>query len=220
MKTILLFVKNWRGLLLATGFCAILLLLRISITENVRFVFLLWNLFLAYIPLCISHYLFHRTVMDKWSLGVWCMIWLLFFPNAPYIVTDLMHLGKTKLPIPWLDSVLIFSFAITALTAGIISIFQMEKVLRRYLNTYVRRFFMVLMMPLTGFGIYLGRFERWNSWDLITHPHLLLIDSLRHLTDARAIAISLVLGGCLYIAIVLIQQASHFIYDTDQKDIL
>ncbi len=113
--------------------------------------------------------------------------WILFFPNAPYILTDLFHLRLSSLSMPlWFDLVLILSFAWVGLMFGFMSLWDIEKILEHYLHT--SRFRSLLRFPLviplfssallfiSSFGIYLGRYLRWNSWDLIAKPFEVICD--------------------------------------------
>lgn len=119
----------------------------------------------------------------------------------------------------WFDVVMLFSFAMTAITVGIISLVQIKDLIKRQWSESVSTIFLFLMMPLTGYGIYLGRFERWNSWDLLTHPHALLFNCLENLTNLKAVGVTFAFAGCFYITFQLIQQASKTIYDTDKKSL-
>ncbi len=102
--------------------------------------------------------------------------WLLFFPNAPYILTDLFHLrAKTDMPI-WFDLVLILSFAWTGLVVGFMSLWDIEKILRHHFNTKSIVMVSVLLLFVSAFGIYVGRYLRWNSWDILNDPFGLLYD--------------------------------------------
>jgi len=215
MKTLIAFSRKWQGLMLATLFCTSLLLIRVAVTENFRFIFLIWNLILAYVPLVVSLYLRRNPGLKLWKVCLFSLVWLLFYPNAAYIVTDLMHLTKQYRHIAWFDSLMIFSFAITAMFSGVISILIMKQVLSHYLPNIVLKYFLLFMMPLTGFGIYLGRFERWNSWDILTNPHSLILNCFHNLANTKALAVSFAVGGCLYIVLLLLKQASQIIYDQD-----
>ena len=109
---------------------------------------------------------------------VYCLLatWLLFFPNAPYILTDLFHLQRNlDMPI-WFDLILILSFAWTGLLFGFLSLWDLEKILStRFKLVYVRSI-SILMLFAGSFGIYLGRYLRWNSWDILTEPLNIIYD--------------------------------------------
>ena len=101
---------------------------------------------------------------------------MIFFPNAPYLMTDFLHL-EDRPPIPlWYDILLIVSFAWSGLFLAIGSLRTMQLLIKKYLGRVTGWLFVIVAMGLSGLGIYLGRFERWNSWDLILQPRQILHD--------------------------------------------
>lgn len=112
--------------------------------------------------------------------------WLLFFPNAPYILTDLAHVTEWRtsrsVP-PWFDLQLHVLFAVTGLLLGFASLRIMHELVRRFWGTTAGWLFSVISLGLAGFGVYLGRFLRWNSWDLVRSPVSLLGDVAQQLVD-------------------------------------
>ena len=104
--------------------------------------------------------------------------WLLFFPNAPYVLTDLIHLdGKQSPLVPeWYDLAMILSVALTGLIIGFLSLERVQGYIAQRTGVPWSWCFVVVVMFLSGFGIYLGRFLRWNSWDILTRPLPLLSD--------------------------------------------
>jgi uncharacterized membrane protein len=104
------------------------------------------------------------------GVGFLCLVWLLFFPNAPYILTDLFHLRhRAEVPI-WYDLILIIAFAWTGLLYGFFSLLDIEQKRPFALSQTLHIVFIVGLLFLSGFGIYIGRFLRWNSWDVVSHP--------------------------------------------------
>ena len=219
MKRIHQLLLKWHGMVAAIFFTTILLAIRMLVTGHSQFVFLEWNLILALVPLVISTYLIGKTEMSKPKLLLLSVIWLLFFPNAPYIITDLMHLARMNQKIPWFDSILIFTFAFTAMFAGLFSILHFKILFTRYGFKRYYAAFQLICFTLTGFGIYLGRFERWNSWDIVFHPRALLSSCLQSLVEPKALAITAMLAGCLSVAALLLKQGTLLLYDTDQKNV-
>jgi uncharacterized membrane protein len=161
------------ALLFASIAGVVLVLARILLTGNIKYLFLPWNLFLAWLPL-----LFALLACDEFKAGTtrsWRFLgfagtWLLFFPNAPYIFTDLIHLTTQFYHQFWVDLVLILWFALIGLVLGFVSLFLMQAVVRRMLGPAASWFFIAGVAALSGFGIYLGRFLRFNSWDLLLKP--------------------------------------------------
>lgn len=161
-----------------TLFCFSLSLFRYYISETKVFLFLNWNLFLAWIPFFISSFLVIFKIRSKLSLVVAITVWILFFPNSPYILTDLFHLrSRNAVPI-WYDLVVILSYAWTGLFCGFISLLDIEKLLSDYFKKLTINIITVLFLFLTSFGVYLGRFLRWNSWDVLSNPFGLFNDVL------------------------------------------
>lgn len=158
-------------------FCFSLLLFRMTFLESFMFVFLLWNLFLAAVPYFVSNILHNSR--SKWASFGLFGIWLLFFPNAPYILTDLFHLKHRQMGEIWFDLVMILSFAWTGLMFGFYSFLDVERRLEVELGAIPGKIIMSGSLFLAGFGIYLGRFLRWNSWDILQHPFQLGQDILQ-----------------------------------------
>lgn len=142
------------------------------------YVFLNWNLFLAVLPYVISVFFLlynHKVKSNLLLLGI-LFSWLLLFPNAPYIITDFFHL-EPRANVPyWFDLGLIFSFAWNGLMLGFISLYDMQTAITRRFSRLRGWIFAGISIVLGSFGIYLGRYERFNSWDVITNPVALIID--------------------------------------------
>lgn len=169
--------------------CLALSIVRVFASATPTFLFLNWNLFLAFIPWAASSalLLYPKLQQKKWAVVSVLGVWLLFFPNAPYILTDLFHLKYSALTMPlWFDLVLILSFAWVGLMFGFMSLWDIEKILKSYVSqSRLKRFFSAgLAIPVVSsfllfigsFGIYLGRYLRWNSWDIIAEPFALIYD--------------------------------------------
>ena len=152
------------------------LVIRIIITDRMHYVFLNWNLFLAFLPLLFTQMLSWKSPIMK---NTWIRIgivgsWLLFFPNAPYILTDLFHLTKNSAVPVWFDLILIMSYAWAGLIAGFISLRRIELTVFAQLKPHVVLILSSVLIFASAFGIYLGRFLRFNSWDVIQKPTILL----------------------------------------------
>ncbi|MFD2915844.1 DUF1361 domain-containing protein [Psychroserpens luteus] len=148
----------------------VLLMIRMKIHQSFYLLFLIWNLFLAIIPFAITTGLTSSKKVNKLVLFFFFGIWLLFLPNAPYLVTDLMHLTRTDQSFLWLDILVIMSFAFNGLILFFLSLSDMEKLLKQHLNSKLLTPLMFSIFGLTAFGIYLGRFLRHNSWEIINNP--------------------------------------------------
>lgn len=159
-------------------YCISLLLLRIKITNSFFYLFLVWNLFLAYIPFFISSIILQNKRIQNSKIKFWSLFftWILFLPNAPYILTDFVHLQQGIAMSYWFDLLLIASFSINGLVLFFISINDVHKVIQQKYSTIRAWFLTTIIFFLCGFGIYLGRFLRWNSWDILQKPQLLITD--------------------------------------------
>jgi uncharacterized membrane protein len=151
---------------------------RFIYTDTKVFLFLNWNLFLAFVPWAVTSVTILKPKLQTYRITIFILlsIWLLFFPNAPYILTDLFHLRlKSAMP-KWFDLILILSFAWTGLVFGFLSLWDIEKILSKSMNRIWMSLISVCLLFIGSFGIYLGRYLRWNSWDIINEPFNLLYD--------------------------------------------
>lgn len=175
-------------LLAALSFFSLsLLALRVIATHSPMYLFLVWNLMLAMIPWLMTTWTgFHTKKMSGPARLVGTVLWILFFPNSPYILTDLFHLHKPgDMPL-WFDLIMILSFATTALVFGLWSLHALETALRNTYKSWQVEIFIVCMLFASGFGVYLGRYLRFNSWDLFSMPGSLLSEILHRFTSPSA----------------------------------
>lgn len=165
-------------LLISTLCCFSFSVFRMQHTGSASYFFLNWNLFLAFIPWALTSMaiLYPRFGKGKLSLALLLLSWLLFFPNAPYILTDLFHLRHNSTMPIWYDMVQIMLYAWTGLVYGFLSLRDIEHLLSKHLHSIWLSVLSVALLFLSSFGIYLGRYLRWNSWDIITEPGKLISD--------------------------------------------
>jgi uncharacterized membrane protein len=172
MNTAFSFQKT---LLAFLGFIGLLIAVRIFYTGSILYLFLVWNIFLAWIPFAISTLFAELNTKSKWKQLLIFSCWLAFFPNALYIVTDLIHLDIES-PVPkWFDAVLLFSASVAGLMMAFISLYRVEKFLHKKVHKKFHSVSIVIILFIASFGVYLGRFLRWNSWDIISNPFQLLV---------------------------------------------
>lgn len=173
MKTFLLRPVNQLMTLLVLA-CFALSIFRVEYSGTRHFLFLIWNLFLAGIPYVLVQFSFFEKSTNKWVFTAMTGLWLLFFPNAPYILTDLFHLSyNSSMPI-WFDLVLILLYAWTGLLAGFFSLSRIEQKFNSLFRWKYTGVFSLALVFLSSFGIYLGRYLRFNSWDLFQRPSSLM----------------------------------------------
>ena len=155
----------------ASVICVALVRLRTSLTGSVHYTFLIWNLFLAWIPFIISYFTYITAINRRWLyviVPLSAFLWLIFFPNAPYILTDFQHLSYSGGEVQvWYDVLLLVWFAFTGLLLGMVSLFLMQEIVRREFGRWFGWGFVLVVAGLTSMGVYMGRFLRWNSWDVL-----------------------------------------------------
>ncbi|CAN5548011.1 DUF1361 domain-containing protein [soil metagenome] len=188
-----------------------LALFRVYYTGKLTFLFLNWNLFLALLPWGISSVLqMNQNNLNSIFKWIGISLWLLFFPNAPYMLTDLFHLHqRNDIPL-WFDLPLIVSFAFTGLMLGFISLMDIQDIITKMYGKTTGWVFSFSSLMLGSFGVYLGRYLRFNSWDLITTPTVLLheiADTILHpFTDPKVYAITILYSLLLIVGYLLLQQ--------------
>ena len=161
--------------------CTALLVLRGWRANNTTYFFLVWNLFLAMIPFVAA--LLFESAKSWLAQATTFVVWLLFLPNAPYIVTDFIHL-RARPPVPlWFDVLLLLSAAGTGLLLGYCSMMIVQRVIERRYGPRTGWLAASVAMMLSAFGIYLGRFVRFNSWDVVTDPAPLFADVAHRLMN-------------------------------------
>lgn len=177
-------------LALSSGLSIAMLAARIWYSDHYTYSFLQWNLFLAWIPLFSA--LGMWVIQERKVPGAGFLIslgflgWLAFFPNAPYIVTDFLHLTERNNVPLWYDLLLLFSFAWNGLVVGFTSLWIVQAVIANQWGARLSWLIVAGTLAVSGFGIYLGRFLRWNSWDVLTNPELLARDIYHIVTNPFA----------------------------------
>jgi uncharacterized membrane protein len=192
---------------------------RVTRAQQGSYIFLVWNLFLAWVPYGWSLWaaaIQRRYPYDWWRLLLPGALWLLFFPNAPYIITDFVHL-RERLPVPlWYDIGLLAAFAWSGCFLAVVSLQTMQRLVRQLCGTLVSWLFVGASIALSGLGVYLGRFERWNSWDLLLSPHDVLLAAARpllfpfsHIRPLGASAMFATILLVCYVVFVAVAASGH-----------
>ena len=189
-------------------FSVVLLTYRIIKSESLSYIFLAWNLFLAFIPWWISNILKRKEKLTIIHLPI-IAIWLLFLPNAPYILTDLFHLKpRTGLPL-WFDLILVLSFALT----GMIVFFKSLKDMLKLLTNRMPKLYVTIITPfifwLVAYGLYLGRYLRFNSWDIV-HPFRLMNASFTILFEKDTIGFTCIFSVFLWFLYVMLTRFNQY----------
>lgn len=152
---------------------------RAYFSHTLAYGFIPWNLFLAWIPYGTSFALAAagaRWPGRWWLLPVPLVFWLIFFPNAPYTITDLLHLDERAGAPLWYDIGLIATYAWSGCFLAVVSLNTMHRLIEQYVGKGLSWLFVAFVLMLSGLGIYLGRFLYWNSWDILLHPRFVLGD--------------------------------------------
>ena len=184
---------------LLSVFAVALVVVRIAYTGSSQGSYLVWNLFLAWVPFVLAVLVYDgaRRGVSRTLLGAGVLLWLLFFPNAPYIVTDFKHLESLAGAPEWFDVVVLTAFAWSGLLLGLLSLYLVHSVARRVVGALNAWALVLAVLALSSFGIFLGRFQRWNSWDVFTSPQTLLADAAEHATDVRTVSVTVLFTGFL-----------------------
>lgn len=194
-----------KKVILLSVFCVMLSACRVWLTDSYEYAFMTWNLFLAFAPFVMSYFVdSYEALYPKLLVALCFLTWLVFYPNGPYLITDLIHLrDHRKGPLLWFDLILFFSYAYVGLLLAVDSAKHIQEVMMRYVHKRLTYVIMSLFFFAVAFGVYLGRFMRWNSWDLFYRPFDIfgdLADCVLNPTDnAKAYLMTILFGLMLNI---------------------
>jgi uncharacterized membrane protein len=184
-------------------FVIAMIMFRMVYTRSPEHIAIAWNLLLAWIPLALALIVYDRarTDVSTPALAALGLLWLLFLPNAPYLVTDLKYVGRGEgVPVMY-DVLLLSAAAWTGLLLGLTSLFLVHAIVRRLIGALKAWVFVLGVLALSSFGIYLGRVQRWNSWDVFVRPESLLGDIAKGvfhpLSHPRPIAVTILFTSFL-----------------------
>ena len=188
------------SLMLGSALYCGLYLGRVHYAQVFTYGFLLWNLFLAWIPWLLAVGVEAALRRQRRVLAVGLMgTWFVFLPNAPYVLTDFLHL-RVRTPVPlWYDVLLLGTAALTGLLAGALSLRRIADALAGRLPPLTVTAGLWTAIAASGFGIYLGRFERLNSWDVLLDPAQVMA-CFGGVFQARAAVVTLACAGLLGVA--------------------
>ena len=198
----LLLSQSFYPLALSTGLCFAFLATRGIAYGHLGYTFLVKNLFLAWLPYLLSLLVIHLHETQphrRFKIASIWAAWLALLPNAPYIFTDLIHWRRRIEASWWVDLGMVLMFALAGCFCGIASLRIMHDLARRAIGEVGGWLFVITASVLTGFGIYLGRFERWNSWWVLTKPRFVISELARGLADpfshSRTLGVTLMFGA-------------------------
>ena len=171
----------------------------LAMTRSTTFLFLIWNLFLAWVPYVLS--LLLSKLPTRWLAVPLLAVWLVFLPNAPYLITDLLHVNyRNGVPL-WYDVMMIFSFAWTGLMLFFLSLLDVQAYLEKNIGQRPAIGIIWVVIGLCAFGVYMGRYQRWNSWDLLLDPYQLFWDVvgviIHPIANLGSLGLAFVMAGVL-----------------------
>lgn len=198
------------ALALMYGLCVLMFAARVNNSGEWTYFFVPGNLTLAGFPLVFAALAFwltgKRTPVRTVLAGGCGALWLLFLPNSPYVVTDLQHYEDSALIAGWYDGLMLGAFVATGILLGLVSLYVMHGVIARAAGTAASWVAVLAAMPLCGFGIYVGRVLRWNSWDAVAAPGKIVHDLVTVATNApmRSEALAMTVGFGAFFAVAYI----------------
>lgn len=205
------------ALTLASMFCVFMLLVaRPLLTGVITDEYLIWNLFLAWIPFVLA-LVFYDRVRAHGLRATEVIIgaaWLAFLPNAPYILTDLIHLQtRSSDDAIWFDALTFSAFAWTGLLLGLVALYLVHTAVARAIGAAWGWIVAFGAIAASGFGIYLGRFLRWNTWDILTSPVAVARDVVAPFLDPGANRLPIAVTGAftafLMVAYLVVYAFAH-----------
>ncbi len=194
----------------------IMLVARIIVAGNYNYWFLSWNLVLAWVPLIFALGLRIRLFKNpflSWQSIILFAFWLGFLPNSFYLITDLIHLQSSGDTIILFDIAMVMSFIINGLILGYLSVYIVHSQLRPRMTRHQSWMIIQLVFLASSFAIYLGRYLRWNTWDILFNPFGLLFDISERIVNPiihmETYVITLTFFAVLSVTYTIIYQLAH-----------
>ncbi|WKZ38166.1 MAG: DUF1361 domain-containing protein [Anaerolineales bacterium] len=203
--------------------CILLVAARVAYTESSRHTGLIWNLFLAWIPFMLAYFAHAISWKRIWLyliIPFVAFIWLIFFPNAPYMLTDLQDLTRGSGGAPlWYDVIIVVWCSWTGTLLGVISLYLMQDIVVRMFGRALGWVFVFVIAGLSSFGIYIGRFMRLNSWDILQNPAETAVDILGLVIDPsmRLAAFTLLYTFFFLFIFILLYSFSHMLSEQTER---
>lgn len=203
--------------------CILLVAARVVYSDSNRYTGLVWNLFLAWIPFMlayVAHAVSWRRIWLYLIIPIIAFLWLIFFPNAPYMLTDLQDLARRASDAPlWYDVLIVVWFSWTGMLLGVISLYLMQDIIFRTFGRAPGWIFVFVISGLSSFGIYIGRFVRLNSWDILQDPAETAVEILGLVVDPsrRLAAFTLLYTFFFLFIFLLLYSFSHMLQEHHVK---
>lgn len=209
--------------LLLSLMCCLMILIRKYEVGYLAYGYLIWNLFLAWIPFVLSvcFVLFYKKLKPGLLKYAALLLlgggWFFFYPNAPYMITDYIHLGTIQFyemnagifsgynqdPLVWFDLAMMSSFILIGVLLGFLSLYLLHVLVAERFGGFLAWGFVFAVLGISSFGIYLGRFIRWNTWDILSNP-IGLLHSMIESVQGDAPIFTLIFGvflSLIYLAL-------------------
>lgn len=207
----------------ACAICIMLVVARVAYSDSQRHIGLIWNLFLAWIPFMLAYFA-HLVSWRRASLyliiPVIAFLWLIFFPNAPYMLTDLQDLARQATDAPlWYDVIIVVWCSWTGMMLGVVSLYLMQDIIMRTFGRAPGWIFVFVISALSSFGIYIGRFVRLNSWDILQNPAETAQEILGIVVDPsmRLAAFTLGYSSFFLFVFLLLYSFSHMLHEQSSQ---
>jgi len=221
MSDFLVYVRRTYPLILCSGLATALVAARVWVSGSAMFIFLIWNLLLAWVPYLCS--LWAERLQLRAGQGWWLLpaaIWLAFLPNAPYLVTDFVHLRpRASVPL-WYDATLLMTFAWSGCYLAVASLQSMQRLVARMAGRLLSWLFVAASALLCGLGVYMGRFLRWNSWDILSHPTTLVSYTVERVQNPslQAIGFTGLFAAFFLFLYITLYTFGHLLLERPQKN--
>ena len=208
---------------IACAICVGLVAARVAYSDSAGHLGLIWNLFLAWIPFMLAYFAHAISWKRIWLyliIPVVAFLWLIFFPNAPYMLTDLQDLTRTTAEAPlWYDVLIVVWCTWTGMLLGVISLYLMQDIVLRTFSRAAGWIFVFVISGMSSFGIYIGRFVRLNSWDILQNPAETTMEILGIVIDPsmRLAAFTLLYTFFFLFVYLLLYSFSHLLREQKIK---
>ena len=203
--------------------CILLVAARVAYSDSTRHIGLIWNLFLAWIPFVLASAAHSISWRRNWLylvIPVVAFLWLIFFPNAPYMLTDLQDLARERGGAPlWYDVIIVGWCSWTGMLLGVISLYLMQDIIFRRFGRFAGWVFVFTISASSSFGMYIGRFVRLNSWDILQNPAETTMDILGLVIDPtlRLAAFTILYTVFFLFVFLLLYSFSHMLTEQSAR---
>lgn len=167
------------ALVFASLSSVVLYLATVIVNNSWEYGWLIWNLILAWVPLLLAVAvvrLLRKKRWSSWQAIALTVAWLLFLPNSFYIITDYIHLFGEQRSEFMLDLAMFTSFAVNGVILGYASLYILHQQVRSRINGHLGLWLVGAALLISSYGVYMGRFLRWNSWDVVVNAPVVLVD--------------------------------------------